>query len=149
MRPGLLRWGMSLWPPYLFAGVRVASIDAQWSQIVVEMRLRWYNRNFVGTHFGGSLFAMTDPMWMMLLLQRLGSDYVVWDKAGTIDFVKPGRGRVTATFDLPQDTLDAILAKAADGEKVLHWFENDVVDEAGEVVAHVRKQVYVRKKAGR
>ena len=141
----LLDW----YPPLRFAGVRVLSISDDWRDARVVLRRHWYNRNYVGTHFGGSLFAMTDPFWMLLTLQALGRDYIVWDKAGSIDFVKPGRGTVHARFDLDDATLDAIRAATAGGEKHLRWFDTAVVDEDGEVVAHVRKQLYVRRKRAR
>ena len=137
---------LNVWPPFLFAGIRVAAISDDYRHATVDLRLRWYNRNYVGSHFGGSLFAMTDPFWMLLVMQALGRDYVVWDKAGSIDFVKPGRGTVTARFDLDDATLDAIRAATADGAKCLHWFDARVTDADGDTVATVRKQLYVRRK---
>jgi acyl-CoA hydrolase len=108
--------------------------------------MRPWNRNYVGTHFGGSLFAMTDPFWMILTLRALGDDYVVWDKAGEIEFVKPGRGTVRCRFDLNDAVLDELRAEAAGGGKVLRWMDCPVVDAEGDVVARVRKQLYVRLK---
>ena len=101
------------------------------------------------THFGGSLFAMTDPFRMLPVLKCLGPDYFVWDKAGEIEFVKPGRGTMHATFELEDAVLDELRAAAASGEKVLRWFDADVVDEQGDVVARTRKQLYVRRKPER
>ena len=138
-----------IWPPFLFAGIRATAISADFRHARVELRQRWYNRNFVGTHFGGSLFAMTDPFWMIMTMQALGPGYIVWDSAAEIAFLKPGRGTVVADFDLDDATLERIRAATAGGGKHLHWFETDVVDGDGEVVARVRKQVYVRRKRGR
>ncbi|MGY0504071.1 DUF4442 domain-containing protein [Luteimonas sp. e5] len=149
MTPRLLRMGMNLWPPYLFSGIHVTHIGADWRSARVELRLRPWNRNYVGTQFGGSLFAMTDPFWMLLALHALPRDYVVWDKAGEIEFVKPGRSTVHAEFRLQQSVVDELIAAAADGDKVLRWFDTDVIDAEGELVARVRKQLYVRKKRGR
>ncbi|WP_242113139.1 DUF4442 domain-containing protein [Luteimonas aquatica] len=146
MSPSKFRLVMNLWPPFLFSGIRVREIAPGWRAVRVELRQRWYNRNYVGTHFGGSLFAMTDPFWMIMALQALGRDYIVWDKAATIEFVKPGRGTVTARFALDEAALDAIRAATAGGEKTLHWFETPVTDASGETVALVRKQIYVRRK---
>lgn len=145
----LFRHGINLWPPFLFAGIHLTELSADYTRARVELRLRPWNRNYVGTHFGGSLFAMTDPFWMLMVLHHLGRDHVVWDKAGEIEFVKPGRGVVRADFALAPATLDALRTGAADGAKVLRWFENDVVDADGDVVARVRKQLYVRRKPGR
>ena len=149
MKPSTLRRGMNLWPPFLFSGIHVAEIGDGWRSARVELRMRPWNRNYVGTHFGGSLFAMTDPFWMLLVKESLGRDYYVWDQAGTIEFLKPGRGTVHATFELEEAALDAIRAATADGAKYLHWFDTEVIDAAGEVVARVRKQVYARRKPGR
>lgn len=141
-----MRRVLNLWPPFLFAGIHVDTIAADWRRARVELRMRPWNRNYVGTHFGGSLFAMTDPFWMILTMKALGRDYIVWDQAGTIEFLKPGRGTVQARFELDDAQLDAIRADTADGAKHLRWFETDIVDAAGEVVARVRKQIYVRRK---
>jgi acyl-coenzyme A thioesterase PaaI-like protein len=150
MKPATrLRLLMAIWPPFRFAGIRVTAVAEDFRHARVELRQHWYNRNYVGTHFGGSLFAMTDPFWMILLLQRIGPDYLVWDRAAEISFEKPGRGTVVAEFDLDDAVVDAIRAEAAGGEKVLHWFETDIRDGSGEIVARVRKQVYVRRKRDR
>jgi hypothetical protein len=144
-----LRRVLNVWPPFLFAGIRVRAFSPDFRHARVELRQRWYNRNFVGTHFGGSLFAMTDPFWMIMTMQSLGDGYIVWDKAAEIEFTKPGRGTVMADFRLDDAVLDGIRAATANGDKCLHWFETPVVDAAGDVVARVRKQVYVRRKPPR
>lgn len=142
----VFRAGINLWPPFLFTGIHVTHLSRNFDSARVELRMRPWNRNYVGTHFGGSLFAMTDPFWMLLLMHRLGRDYYVWDQKGEIDFLKPGKGTVSVAFDVPDSMLDAIRADAASGEKLLKWFENDIVDKDGTVVAKVRKQVYIRLK---
>jgi len=146
MKASTFRLGLNLWPPFLFAGIHVTAIAADYRHVRVELRQRPWNVNYVRTHFGGSLFAMTDPFWMLCLLQNLGRDYYVWDKAGEIEFVKPGKGVVATEFRLDPATLDAVRAATANGEKHLRWFANDILDAQGEVVARVRKQVYVRLK---
>ena len=149
MTPRLLRIGMNLWPPFLFTGIHVSDIGQDWRSARVELRLRPWNRNYVGTQFGGSLFAMTDPYWMLLMLHALPRDYIVWDKAAEIEFVKPGRSTVHADFRLDDTVIEEVIAAAADGEKVLRWFDTDVIDAEGEVVARVRKQLYIRRKRDR
>ncbi len=149
LSPRALRRVLNLWPPFLFTGIHVAKIGDDWRQARVELRMRPWNRNYVGSHFGGSLFAMTDPFWMLMAMHALGRDYIVWDKAGAIEFVKPGRGTVTAEFRLDDAALDEIRAATADGDKYLRWFDVDVRNADGDVVANVRKQLYVRRKRGR
>lgn len=149
MKASTLKLGLNLWPPFLFSGIRVCEIAPDYRHARVELRMRPWNRNYVGTHFGGSLFSMTDPFWMLLTLNALGRDYIVWDKAGAIEFVKPGRGTVHAEFTLDEQMLQELREATAGGEKTLRWFDTDVIDGAGDVVARVRKQLYVRRKPGR
>ncbi|MBW2581783.1 MAG: DUF4442 domain-containing protein [Deltaproteobacteria bacterium] len=142
----ILKFGMSLWPPFLGAGIRVKHIAADFREVVVSMKLRWYNRNYVGTHFGGSLAAMTDPFYMLMLIHILGSEYTVWDKTSTIDFIAPGRGTVTARFSLNDDQIAEIKNETASSNAYFPELSVDIVNESNEVVARVRKKLYVRKK---
>ena len=149
MKASRLKLFLNIWPPFLFSGIRVTHVADDFRHARVEMRLRWYNRNYVKTHFGGSLFAMTDPFWMIMVLRQMGPDYLVWDQAGEIQFLKPGKGIVVAEFRLDDAVVEEIRAAAASGEKVLRWFEVDVRHADGETVARVRKQIYVRRKRDR
>ena len=146
MRASTFRRLLNLWPPFLVNAIRLQSLSADWSEAKVVLRLRPWNRNYVRSQFGGNLFAMVDPFWMLLAMHQLGRDYYVWDKAGTIDFVAPGREDVYARFHLDDATVAELRAAAAGGGKVLRWFDTDVVTASGEVVARVRKQIYVRLK---
>lgn len=146
---GTMRRILNLWPPFLCNGIRVADIASDWRGARVELRSRPWNRNYVGVHFGGNLFAMADPFWMLLTLHALGGDYIVWDQAGTIEFLKPGRGTVHAVFRLDDAALEQLREATAGGAKHLQWFETDIVDASDDVVARVRKQLYVRRKRRR
>ena len=146
MKASRLRWFMNIWFPFLFSGIRITKFSDDFRYVKVELSSHWYNKNYVGTHFGGSLFAMTDPFWMIMILRTIGKEYVVWDKAAEIEFVKPGRGLVTAEFRLEDSVLDELRAAAAGNEKVLRWFDIHVMDSQGDLVAKVRKQIYVRLK---
>lgn len=146
MNHRMFRWLLNLYPPYLGAGIRVRRVSPDFREIVVEMPLRFFNRNYVGTHFGGSLYAMVDPFYMLMLIKNLGPDYIVWDKAATIDFVKPGKGTVRAHFRLEEKVLQEIKERVQDGGKFLPTFTVEVRDTQGEVVARVEKVLYVRKK---
>ena len=146
MSPRLLRLGMNLWPPFRGAGIRVRRIAPDWSEALVELRQGLFNRNFVGTHYGGSLFSMTDPFYALMLIHRLGERYLVWDQAATIEFVAPGRGTVRARFAMAEDRVSEIRSHAASGDKVLPQFDVEIRDDAGALVARVHKTVYVRLK---
>lgn len=142
----LFRLRINLWPPYLGAGIRVRRIAPDYREIVVEMPLRFCNSGYHGTHFGGSLYAMTDPFFALMVIHNLPDGYLVWDKAASIEFIAPGRSRLRATFTLLQDDLDHIDRMTTGGDKHLHLFNVDVVDDEGLVVAKVEKIVYVRRK---
>jgi len=135
---------INLYPPLLGAGIRVHKIDEL--TIRVEMKLTALNRNIIGTHFGGSLYSMCDPWFMLILMRALGSGYIVWDKSASIQFLQPGRGTVTAAFHIPQERIEEIREQADSGQKVEPVFTVDVLDAKGQIVAHVEKLLYVRQK---
>lgn len=145
--PDFLRLFTNCYPPYVGAGVRVEEVNFEQGRARVAMPLRWYNKNIMGVQFGGSLYSMCDPFFMLLLMQKLGDDYVVWDKAAHIDFVKVGVGAVYATFCVDDEEIAAIKALAKDGEAVFRSYSLDITDKHGEVIAQVQKTLYVRKKS--
>ncbi|HEY7403013.1 MAG TPA: DUF4442 domain-containing protein [Candidatus Angelobacter sp.] len=137
---------INFYPPYLGAAVRVTRISDDFRDLEVEMPLRFYNRNYVGTHFGGSLYSMVDPFYMLMLLHILGPGYIVWDKAATIRFKKPGKGVMKAAFHLSEEQIAEIRSSAETQPKVEPQFLVLVKDAEGNVVAEVDKLLYVRKK---
>ena len=141
----LKRW-IGMYPPYLGAGVRVTELADDFKTVRVEMPLRFYNRNYVGTHFGGSLYSMCDPFYMLMLINILGPEYIVWDKAASIRFKRPGKGVVKAVFQLSDEQVAAIKAAADTQGKVEPQFQVTVTDSDGNVVAEIDKLLYVRKK---
>lgn len=134
------------YPPYLGAGVRVTRIDPSLRRVDVAMTLRWWNRNYFGTHFGGSLYSMCDPFLALMVMQAVGTDHVVWDKAASIRFLRPGRGRVCARFELTDEQLRQIRADVDATGKSHPHFEVIVANAAGEPVARVEKVLSVKKK---
>lgn len=147
MKPNMFRKLMNLWPPFLGAGIKVKNIDPDFTTIDVELKMRFYNKNYVGTHYGGSLFSMTDPFYMLILMKQLGKDYLVWDKSSKIDFKKPGKGKLTAHFNITQKQVKDIKDQADQQKKVEPQFTVQVLDEAGDVVAEIEKTLYVRRKS--
>jgi hypothetical protein len=141
----LRRW-INFWPPFLGMGIRIQRIAPDMKAVDVEMKLHFWNANYVGTHFGGSLFAMTDPFYMLMLMAKLGRDYIVWDKAATIRYRKPGKGTVRAEFRLSDSQIDDIREKLKTLPKYEPVFSVEVKDEAGVVIAEVEKVLHVRKK---
>jgi hypothetical protein len=138
----LINW----WPPLACAGIRVTKFAPDFREIDVELRMRWWNRNYVGTHFGGSLYAMTDPFYMLMIMQNLGPSYIVWDKAAKIRFRRPGRGTVRASFKITESDLTCIQNATAHGEKHEPVFSVQVLDSAGTIIAEIEKTLYVKLK---
>lgn len=141
-----MRWLMNLWPPFLGAGIRVKRLQPDWRAIDVEMKLRFWNSNYVGTHFGGSLYSMTDPFYMLMLIENLGPDYIVWDKSAIIRFKKPGKGKVRASFRLSDEQIERIRQQLETQERIEPTFLVEVKDRTGTVVAEVQKVVHIRKR---
>ena len=141
-----LRFFMNIWPPFLGAGIKILTLSKDYRYAMVRLRMGIFNRNIVGVHFGGSLFAMTDPFFMIMVQHNLGKEFVVWDRAAKIDFVKPGRGNVHAEFSISEQQLEDLKSAAQNGAKVLRDFTVEVKDGSGEIVAIIIKTLYVRQK---
>jgi hypothetical protein len=133
---------INFYPPLLGAGIKARTIDKYTTH--VEMKLTLFNRNIFGAHFGGSLYAMCDPWFVLILKRAIGDDYIVWDKAASIQFLHPGRGTMTAQFHIPQERIDEILHEAERGQKIEPTFTVDVLDAQDQIVAHIEKLLYVR-----
>jgi acyl-coenzyme A thioesterase PaaI-like protein len=136
----------NLWPPFLFSGIHIDHIAQDFHVIRVSLRDYFLNRNYVGTAFGGSLSAMTDPFYMIMFMNILGKEHYVWDKAGHIDFIAPGKGRLSVEFRLSDEQIAEIRNSAVGGEKVFRDFHCSVVDKEGNTVARVTRTIYVRLK---
>ena len=145
MNSKLLKVGMNFWPPFLGAGIKVDNISADYKTASVSLKMGFFNKNVMGVHFGGSLFAMTDPFFMIMVQHNLGKEYTVWDKAAKIDFIKPGKGRVSAKFAVANEQIEEIKFSAAAGKKVFKDFTVEVKNQLGEVVACIVKTLYIRK----
>ncbi len=142
----LLKILFHLYPPYLGTGIHIKTISPDFRFIEVTMKLRFYNKNYVGTHFGGSIFAMVDPYFMLMLIKNLGDGYVVWDKAAKIEFKKPGRGTLKATFRFSEEEIEKIRADVDANNKILLDRSVDILNEAGDVIASVVKTLHISKK---
>lgn len=136
----------NFWLPFVGAGIRIKRLSKDLRELDIEMKLRWWNRNIVGVHFGGSLYAMTDPFYMTLLMLNLGEDYIVWDKAADIHFIKPGRGTVRAHFRLSEGDLQMIHKTLETEPKCEPIYTVQVRDLEGVVICEVVKTLYVRRK---
>lgn len=146
LRPWMLKLGFAVFPPLLGANIRLEHLSHDFRHARVAMRQRITNSNPWGVHFGGSLFAMTDSIYGLMVKQNLGAAYVVWDKSATIDFCKPGRGRVWCEFHLDAELIERIRHETQDGGKSEPVIDVHVFDHHKDIVAAVRKTLYIRKK---
>jgi acyl-coenzyme A thioesterase PaaI-like protein len=144
LRTFLFRLGFNLWPCYRGTGGRVSFIAADWSEIRVRLPLSWRTRNYVGTVFGGSIYAAVDPFYMLMLIHRLGPGFEVWDKAATVRFRRPGRTTLTARMAIPAGEEAAIREALGGARSVDRTYRVELVDREGVVHAEVDKVVYVR-----
>lgn len=142
---GRLRTLLNWWPTFLFAGIKVREITPDFSGATVELKLGLLNRNYVGTAFGGTLFAMTDPFWMIMMIRQLGQGYMVWDRSAVIRFLKPGRGTIRAEFLLPPTEVQRVRECAAQTGRYDPSYTVQLRDLRGEIVAEVEKTLYIRK----
>ena len=141
-----LRWKFNLFPAYRGSGARVTYIAGDFREVRIKLPLSWRTRNYVGTIFGGSLYASVDPVYMIMLIHLLGPEYVVWDKAATIRFRKPGRTTLFATFHIEDAELEIIRNRTANGEPLDRTYNVDLVDAEGVVHASVEKVIYIKRK---
>jgi hypothetical protein len=144
----LLKW-LNWWPPFLGAGIRVKKISPDFLTIDVEMKLHFWNKNYIGTHFGGSLYSMCDPFYMLILYENLGPQYRVLDKAGSIRYKKLAKGRVHATFSITKEKMVALRMQADTEEKIEALFTVEIFDSTNTIVAEVDKLIYIRRKDSR
>ena len=142
-----MRRMLNLWPPFLFSGISVREISKDYRHIKVRLKKKALTSNYVGTLFGGSLFAMTDPFYMVMIMKNLGTEYIVWDKRSEIEYVTPGKSTVYAEFNLGDEELDEIKSEVAASGKYLKWLDVEIKSADGTVVAIVKKQIYIRKKS--
>jgi acyl-coenzyme A thioesterase PaaI-like protein len=138
----LLNW----YPPFIGAGIRIKEYSKLGNSYLVEMKLRWCNRNVAGTHFGGSLYTMTDPFFVFAAYSHFGDDYIIWDKSASIEFVRPGIGTVTALFEIPISKLNEMKSEVDELGKNTYHFTAEILDANNRVVCKVEKEIYIRKK---
>ena len=146
MTPRFFKNMMNFYPPLLGAGISVTRINGDYTELSVKMKFTWYNRNYVGTQFGGSLYSMTDPFYMLMFMNNLGSDYIVWDKSAQIEFRKPGKSTVYADFTITPELIQTVRDKTAGGEKYIFDLPVDLYNDDKEVIAQITKTIYVKKK---
>lgn len=142
----LMRWSFNWFPAFRGTGGRITYIASDFSEVRVKVPLNLRTRNYVGTIFGGSMYGAVDPVYMIMLMHRLGSNFIVWDKAASIRFLKPGRKTLFATFRVADDEIEQVKALAAPGASFDRHYTVELVDADGTVCAQVEKTLYIKRK---
>ncbi|KDM93225.1 DUF4442 domain-containing protein [Photobacterium galatheae] len=145
-KPGIVKFALNIWPPFWGAGIRIRHISEDFRHVEICLKLRWWNKNANRTQYGGSIFSLTDPVYALMLMGILGKEYYVWDKQAEVNFLKPGQTDLTAVFTISDQYVDEIRRSTASGEKFFPEFIVHVMDAKEEVVAQVKRVLYVRKK---
>ena len=145
----IFRWGFNFFPAYRGTGGRVIYISDDWHEVRIKLPLNWRTRNYVGTIFGGSLYGAVDPIYMLMLMNILGPDYVVWDKAAKIRFRKPGKDKLFASFVLPPGEVDEIKRLAETEKSIDRLYDLELKDKNGVVHAEIEKTIYISRKSVR
>lgn len=144
--PRLAKFLINRYAPYRGANIQIDKFELADGYVKVRMPLTSSNRNIVGVHFGGSLYAMVDPFFMLILMHHLGREYIVWDKAASINFLLPGRGEVFAEFRISAQEINDIRQLAADFSAVFREYQVDIMNHSGQRIAQVNKTLYIRRK---
>lgn len=144
--PLISKYFLNRYAPYRGAGIEIDQIDLAEYHVRVKMPLTRKNQNIVGVHFGGSLYSMVDPFYMLILMHHLGSKYIVWDKAASIQFLAPGRSTVYADIRLSSEEINEVKQLTENYAPITRQYSLNILDESGVRIAEVHKTVYIRRK---
>ncbi len=142
----VFRWGFNFFPAYRGTGGRLIFVSDDFHEIRIKLPLNWRTRNYVGTIYGGSIYASIDPIYMLMLIRILGPEYIVWDKAAKIRFRKSGKTTLYADFNLSHDEIEEIKRLAETSKSVDRIYEVELKDKEGLVHAQIEKTLYIAKK---
>ena len=145
-RARMVRLGFNLHPAFRGTGGRVVHVARDLRQIRIRLPLTWRTRNIVGSLYGGSLFAITDGAHPLMLMAALGSEYIVWDKAASIRYRKPGYTTLYADFRLDDDELAEIHRRLAEHPALERTYTVELKDRQGTVHTVVERTVYIAEK---
>jgi acyl-coenzyme A thioesterase PaaI-like protein len=139
------RFKFNLFPAYRGSGGRIAYISDDYHEIHVKLPLNWRTKNYVGTIFGGSMFAATDPIYMVMLIKILGENYLVWDKSTNIRFKRPGKETLFAKFLITPDEINEIKAQLDETKSIDKVYTIELKNKAGKTHAIIEKTLYLSK----
>lgn len=140
------RWKFNIFPAYRGTGARVELISADWKHIRIRIPLSLRTRNYVGTIYGGSMYGGVDPIYMLMLIRLLGRDYVVWDKAATIRFRRPGRETLWADFMIDDMEIEEIKRLLESSKSIDRVYKVELKNREGKVHCEIEKTLYIANK---
>lgn len=143
----IYKYGFNWSPMYRRSTGRLVEVSDDLHYVKIQIKLSWKNRNYAGSLFGGSMLAATDPIYMIQLIQILGDDYVVWDKAVTANYKRPGKGVLSGDFVFSAEEITAIKKKVAENNEMDLIKTMELINAKDEVVAEFSKTIYVAQKA--
>lgn len=142
----LIKKLLNYYLPFVGAGIKIKMPNDDFSAFDISMKLTRFNKNYVGVHYGGSLYSMCDPFYMLILMHKLGRDYIVWDKSASVDFLRPGTSKVYAEFRISDSEVENIKEEVQKNDKYEPVFEVYIKDENNKNIAKVTKRLWVKKK---
>ncbi|MBO6605454.1 PaaI family thioesterase [Psychroserpens sp.] len=142
----IYKYGFNWSPMYRRTTAKIIEVSEDLHKVVITLKLNWKNRNYAGSIFGGSMLSATDPIYMIMLIQILGNDYVVWDKAVEATYRRPAKDQIFGKFEFSKDEIsklkeDVLTYKEVTLEKTMH-----LVDKNDKVVASFNKTLYIADK---
>jgi len=143
----LFKVGFNLSPMYRRSTARITSVSDDLHTVTIRIPLSYKNRNYVGSIFGGSLFASVDPIPMIQLMYILKEEYIVWDKSAHIQFKRPAREAMFASFEFTKEEIEDIIQKVKENKEVEHLKKTLITNKSGDTVfCEVTKTIYIADK---
>jgi len=146
LKSRLTRILFNYFPMFWSTGAKITYLAADFKEIHIKLPLSWRTRNYVGTIFGGSMFSATDVLYFLLVVKNIGEDYIVWDKASSIRFKKPGKGTLYTKAVISDEEIEIIKTELLNVDKIDRVYYLDLIDEAGDICASIEKTIHIQNK---
>ena len=146
LKSRLTRILFNYFPMFWSTGAKMTYLAADFKEIHIKLPLSWRTRNYVGTIFGGSMFSATDVLYFLLVVKNIGEDYIVWDKASSIRFKKPGKGTLYTKAVISDEEIEIIKTELLNIDKIDRVYYLDLIDEAGDICASIEKTIHIQNK---
>ena len=145
LKTRLKRIAFNFFPAVWASGGKYTYVSEDMRELHLKLPLNLRSRNYIGTIFGGSMFSATDPMFFMMLIKNLPG-YIIWDKASSIRYKKPGRDVLYTKTKITQEDIDSIVEELKSKDKLDRVFTLDLIDTAGDGCATIKKNIHIRHK---